>query len=73
MIKNDCVQGAVTMESPFEIRSNGIFFKNSNWGLELYGGNPHLPTITSIQQTLNDAYGMGFSEGVQVGLKFKKD
>jgi len=71
MIKNDCIQGAVTMKSPFEIRSNGIFFENENWGLRIIGSNPHLPTLTAIHQTLNDAYQKGFNEGVQVGLQIK--
>lgn len=72
-MNTDPIQGAVTMDNPFDIRENGIFFKNSNWGLQLVNPSTHLElsTLTAIKNCLNQAYQTGFSDGVQIGLKFK--
>lgn len=67
-----CMQGAVTTQDMFEIRSDGIFFKNSDKGLELFGSaTPDINTLLAIRDVLNKAYQVGFSDGVQIGLKMK--
>ncbi len=57
-------QGVMTFDKPYEIRPNGIFFRNTNCGMTFVGkGRGDLETLLTIQDTLNLAYQYGFSHG----------
>lgn len=67
-----CKQGAISVNEPFEVKSNGIFYKNTNWGLEFIGINADTNTTLAIKNCLNQAYQKGYTDGVTVGLSMNR-
>jgi len=69
MVKGYVRPPMTTLEKPFELYADGIFYReNGGFGISFNGINPPLETSELLIRTLNNAYKVGYEIGAIRGI-----